>query len=318
MIWVLSGWVANMWKLVVQAKLLMAMVLLPLSAHSVTYMSAMGDSQWQVDSSIFECRLTHPIEYYGDAVFTRRAGEAQAFYLSEKTARMKTGKASLTSENPLWKPRGRKANLGLTPVVQGVKPLQLAEKMSQKVLAELHQGMRMVVTRKPWYGAEESMRVAMQPVNFRPAYREYLDCQASLLPVNFDQISRTAIYFPLGHDELAEKEKRKLDNIVLYVKADPSVSGYVIDGHTDGLGARADNLDLSQRRAEMVAAYLTSNGVDSNKISIRWHGERYPVATNRNRKGRAQNRRVTIRLDKGEMPTMPVASQKQELASSGG
>lgn len=307
-----------MWKLAAQVNVFMVMTLLPLMAHSVTYMSPMGDSQWQVDSSIFECRLTHPIEYYGDAVFTRRAGEAQGFHLLEKTARMKTGKALLTSENPLWKPYGQAADFGLTPVAKGDKPLKLNEKMSQKVLMELHQGMRMVVTRKPWYGAENSMRIAMQPVNFRPAYREYLDCQASLLPVNFDQIARTAIYFPLGHDELAEKEKRKLDNIVLYVKADPSVSGYVIDGHTDGLGGRADNLQLSQRRAEMVAAYLTTNGVDSDKISVRWHGERYPVASNRNRKGRAQNRRVTIRLDKGDMPTMPVASKKQELASVGG
>lgn len=304
-----------MWKLAAQVNVFIVISLLSLVAQSVTYMSPMGDSQWQVDSSIFECRLTHPIEYYGDAVFTRRAGEAQSFYLSEKTERMQAGKASLTSENPLWKDRGRAANFGLTPVTKGDKPLALNEKMSQKVLAELHQGMRMVVTRMPWYGAESSMRVAMQPVNFRPAYREYLDCQASLLPVNFDQISRTAIYFPLGHDELAAKEKRKLDNIVLYVKADPTVSGYVIDGHTDGLGSRADNLELSQRRAEMVAAYLTSNGVDGNKISIRWHGERYPVASNRNRNGRAQNRRVTIRLDKGDTPTMPVASKKQELAS---
>lgn len=307
-----------MWKFAVQVTLLAAAILLPTAAHSVTYVSPMGDSQWQVDSSIFECRLTHPIEYYGDAVFTRRAGEAQGFHLLEKTARLKSGKASLASENPLWKPSGQAVNFGLTPVVKGDKPLKLNEKMSQKVLMELHQGMRMVVTRQPWYGAEKSMRIAMQPVNFRPAYRQYLDCQASLLPVNFDQISRTAIYFPPGHEELAAKEKRKLDNIVLYVKADPSVSGYVIDGHTDGRGARAENLGLSQRRAEMVAAYLTSNGVDGDKISMRWHGERYPVASNRNRKGRAQNRRVTIRLDKGEIPAMPMASKKPESAAAGG
>lgn len=293
------------------------LVLVLISTHTaaVTYISPMDQSMWRVDSSVFACTLTHNIPFYGDAVFSQRAGESQTFFLAEQTTRMKTGKASIVSENPLWKPNGKPLDLGLLPVKRGEKPLQVNAQVSKRMLAELHQGMRMVVTRMPWYGAESSMRVAMQPVNFRPAYREYLNCQTSLLPVNFDQIARTAIYFPLGHDELAAKERRKLDNIILYVQADPSVSGYVIDGHTDGLGLRADNLDLSQRRAEMVAAYLTSRGVDSTKISMRWHGERYPVASNRNRAGRAQNRRVTIRLDKGDMPDIPVSKAKNELAA---
>ena len=287
------------------------MVVWASQVQSVTYMAPMDQSRWQVESSIFECRLTHSIPYYGDAVFFQRAGESQRFFLQEKTTRMQSGKASLVSEKPLWKPRGQTSNFGLTPVWRGEKPLKLNAKMSKRVLAGLYQGMRMVVTRMPWYGAETSMRVAMQPVNFRPAYREYLDCQTALLPVNFDQISRTAIYFPSGHDELAAKERRKLDNIVLYVKADPTVLGYVIDGHTDSIGARAENLALSQQRAEMVAAYLTTRGVEADKISIRWHGERYPVAGNRSRKGRGQNRRVTIRLDKGRSVVLPTAATQK-------
>lgn len=303
-----------MWKLCV----LIVLGLLAQASAAITYISPIDKSEWRVESSIFECKLSHNIPFYGDAVFFHRAGESQQFFLQEQTLRLESGKASLKSEKPLWKPVGTPLDLGLATVKRGKKPVKLNTQLSERVLTELHQGMRMVVTRKPWYGAESSVRVAMQPVNFRPAYREYLNCQTALLPVNFDQISRTSIYFPMGHDELAAQEKRKLDNIVLYVKADPTVSGYVIDGHTDSTGVRADNLALSQRRAEMVAAYLTTRGVDSGKISVRWHGERYPKASNRSRKGRAQNRRVTIRLDKGDMPSMPVASKTPQLAAAGG
>lgn len=283
-------------------------------ALSVTYAPDLDQSEWVAEGSVFECKLSHHIPYYGDAVFYRQAGELQEFYLDAKTSRLKAGKASVMAESPMWKPKKKARSLGLVPVNQGRRPVGLGRKLSQQILAELHQGMQVVLTRQPWYGAEESLRVAMAPVNFRPAYRQYLDCLTSLLPVNFEQISRTPIYFSSGQEELRASEKRKLDNVVLYVNADPSVTVFYIDGHTDSRGDRAENLELSKMRAEIVASYLASRGVDTSKIQTRWHGERYPVASNRSHSGRAKNRRVTIRLEKGEAPTLP--SRDPEMAQT--
>jgi outer membrane protein OmpA-like peptidoglycan-associated protein len=55
----------------------------------------------------------------------------------------------------------------------------------------------------------------------------------------------------------------------------------------------------------MVSEYLSLKGVPKDKITTRWHGERYQVETNRTRKGRAKNRRVTIRLEKADAAKVP-------------
>lgn len=278
---------------------------LAVQSWAVTYQTPMDESSWMVEGSIFECRMTHDIPFYGKGVFYKEAGEPATFDLKPATARFKTGKASLVSEAPVWKPKGNNVNLGLVSVSKGKDPLTLNETRSERILAELLAGQRIVITRKPWYGAESSARVVLSSVNFTGAYRQYVECLAALLPVNFRQIERTAIYFPSGKDRLRPSELQKLEHIAVYVKADPSVQSFYIDGHTDAVGNRGENLELSKKRAEMVAAILKEKGIPSDQIQVRWHGERYPVATNRTRMGRAQNRRVTIRLEKNGAPSVP-------------
>ncbi|GGD61229.1 OmpA family protein [Erythrobacter arachoides] len=67
-------------------------------------------------------------------------------------------------------------------------------------------------------------------------------------------------------------------------------------GHTDATGSDQYNLDLSRRRAESVANYLTSRGVARTRMETIGYGEQYPVADNTSESGRAQNRRVEIRI----------------------
>ncbi|MEE9102360.1 OmpA family protein [Pseudomonas sp. QE6] len=69
-----------------------------------------------------------------------------------------------------------------------------------------------------------------------------------------------------------------------------------IVGYTDSTGSRQHNMDLSQRRAQSVAAYLTSQGVDSTRVSTRGMGPDQPIASNADANGRAQNRRVEVNL----------------------
>ncbi len=67
-------------------------------------------------------------------------------------------------------------------------------------------------------------------------------------------------------------------------------------GHTDSTGSAQYNLDLSRRRAESVANYLVSRGVSRARIETIGYGEDYPIADNATEAGRAQNRRVEIRI----------------------
>jgi len=70
----------------------------------------------------------------------------------------------------------------------------------------------------------------------------------------------------------------------------------VVDGHTDSTGSDAYNQELSERRANSVAGFLRSSGVDSRRILAGGFGESQPIASNETSQGRAQNRRVEITL----------------------
>ncbi len=67
-------------------------------------------------------------------------------------------------------------------------------------------------------------------------------------------------------------------------------------GHTDSTGSDAYNQGLSERRASSVAGYLESRGVQSARVATRGYGESQPKASNATEEGRAENRRVEIRL----------------------
>jgi outer membrane protein OmpA-like peptidoglycan-associated protein len=69
-----------------------------------------------------------------------------------------------------------------------------------------------------------------------------------------------------------------------------------VEGHTDGDGSNAYNLELSQDRARAVADFLSDQGVDQRRLSIEGYGEMRPIATNATAQGKALNRRVEIRI----------------------
>jgi len=70
----------------------------------------------------------------------------------------------------------------------------------------------------------------------------------------------------------------------------------VVEGHTDGVGSDAYNQALSMRRARGARKFLVDNGLDGSRISVEGFGEKRPVATNDTADGRAQNRRVELRV----------------------
>jgi outer membrane protein OmpA-like peptidoglycan-associated protein len=87
--------------------------------------------------------------------------------------------------------------------------------------------------------------------------------------------------------------QRRLDPVIGALLVDRS-RNLVIEGHTDSRGSESHNLDLSQRRAETVRAYLIAHGYDSDRIQAHGIGRARPIADNGSPEGRANNRRVEI------------------------
>jgi len=294
--------------------LVMVLAVLPVVAGAATYTNAINDGQWRSISSVFECRLEQSVPFFGEVVFRTRAGEASGFYLRTRSARFQAGEAQLLSKAPVWMPEPSEQTLASVPVKRGNRPLWLGSQQAELMLSELNAGRELKLVKDSWYQAEESQpeRLAITGIGFRPEYRTYLDCLTGLLPANFEQVKRTALLFPAGvTDELNKKMIRQIDKMLELVKHDSKIRKFYVDGHTDAFGDRADNLELSKQRAELVNQYLVLRGVPEDWIVLRWHGERYPVASNGSVAGRAKNRRVSVRMERlEEVDVLPLASSQ--------
>ncbi|WP_306228847.1 OmpA family protein [Mangrovibrevibacter kandeliae] len=103
------------------------------------------------------------------------------------------------------------------------------------------------------------------------------------------------ITFPTDGDQIRADFYPVLNSVALVLnKFDQSI--VQVDGHTDSQGSDGYNLALSQRRAESVAQYLEAQRVDGRRLDVQGFGERQPIASNDTEAGRAQNRRVEVRI----------------------
>lgn len=103
--------------------------------------------------------------------------------------------------------------------------------------------------------------------------------------------------FKFGKTELPDEAKSKLDEMITQLKADPQGAFFEIEGHTDNVGSKDLNQKLGLERAEAVKMYLYEHHqIPLHKMNVISYGEDKPVAPNKTRAGRAQNRRVVIKV----------------------
>lgn len=105
----------------------------------------------------------------------------------------------------------------------------------------------------------------------------------------------TALAFKFEGDELSAPARKTLDDFATRLKSENKNVFIEIQGHTDNIGGNAFNLKLGEERAEAVRRYLNlKGGVALHRMSIISYGEAVPVASNKTRAGREQNRRVVL------------------------
>jgi peptidoglycan-associated lipoprotein len=103
--------------------------------------------------------------------------------------------------------------------------------------------------------------------------------------------------FKFGKAVMPDDAKAEIDTLVQKLKAEPNGAYLEIEGHTDSAGTPEGNYQLGLSRAENVKRYIyEQHQVPLHRINIISYGEDKPIAPNKTRDGRAQNRRVVIKV----------------------
>jgi outer membrane protein OmpA-like peptidoglycan-associated protein len=103
------------------------------------------------------------------------------------------------------------------------------------------------------------------------------------------------LLFDTGGASLKPGAELALNRLSDFLNANPQAR-IIVEGYTDSQGSEAYNQELSERRAQAVAASLEAKGVSNDRIQVVGRGKNFPVATNSTSAGRQQNRRVDIVL----------------------
>jgi peptidoglycan-associated lipoprotein len=124
---------------------------------------------------------------------------------------------------------------------------------------------------------------------------------------NIDKASKRLVYevvlsedqgnFKFGKTALPDEAKQKLDEMVAHIKQDPKNIYLEIEGHTDNIGAAETNEKIGLARAEAVKRYLYEQyQIPLHKMNVISYGKDKPIAPNKTKAGRAQNRRVVVKV----------------------
>ncbi len=270
-----------------------------MGAKAGNYSTPMDNTIWQVESSIFACKLTQPIPHFGSATFIDEAGLPLMLQIESPVLKKQADTITVFSAPAPWHPFGANIEHASNPVQDQAyrhEPgaTELLDKMSNGQWAQLD-----ILA-----NTQLKHRITLTSVGIADVIEPFSECRKTLLPVNFEQIKHTIVYYDSGQQGYRKDHHLLLQDMIAYILADPRVNRIEIDGHTDGIGDSLANRTLSMERSDTIRSLMLKRGITSSKITTRYHGDRYPIGSNNTVEGRAKNRRVEIRLYRDEKPKL--------------
>lgn len=121
------------------------------------------------------------------------------------------------------------------------------------------------------------------------------------------------VYFATNKDVIEKRSFGLLKQVALTIIAHPEIAKIRVEGHTDDVGGRVKNIDLSQRRAESVVKFLVKEGVAKDRLTPQGFAFDRPLVPNDSEKNRATNRRVEFMIVSDEPAPAPVSAPAPEL-----
>ncbi len=252
-------------------------------------------SSWTVVAAAQRCTLTHEIPRFGRARFEQQSGHRLQFSLLVDQPPIEDGTARIHAAVLPWTHGGQGRLLGNFTLHKGKTPLEVPREQAQRLYDELESGMKPVIEFSDWGDARDEVQVSLMPVRFRQALPEFLHCTAGLLQLDFEPLAEQTVLFTTNSTGLSRATRRVLEEVARKYRKQHDFR-IVLGGHADDRGTSGYNMDLSRRRADMVARYLRSRGVPSKAVDTRYFGAAEPLVAGSGEQVWARNRRVTVWL----------------------
>ncbi|WP_345072635.1 OmpA family protein [Hymenobacter fastidiosus] len=177
----------------------------------------------------------------------------------------------------------------------------LTDELTQYVTSDLEEGDYTVVLNE---GRQYAMYAAADKYLMKSLSFDYSD-KHSFDPLTLDiyleplragrSIVLNNLFFETNAFDLKPKSRTELNRLIQFMRQYQDVA-VEISGHTDDIGADADNMTLSQNRARSVYTYLIEHGVKAARLRYKGYGETRPLSANDTEQRRQQNRRIEFRI----------------------
>ncbi|NIY83667.1 OmpA family protein [Vibrio hepatarius] len=263
----------------------------------------MSFSNWTYQVEDLECYLGSADFSYGKFYFRLDEENKKITFIASLSQNgIKWGRAILKIKNAPWEKTLDIKSVSSISIAKSGSEFIFERNISQ-VLTSINQGKWMMLSLK---GSDSSVdqTITIPTVNIQEALQSFLSCRDRL--VKRDQLPKmpfldtrdreVVIHFAFGQRALSNEQKMRLRALYRYIVEDSRVIKVLVDGYTDNVGSSVANLTISRQRAELIAKQLNTLGLAEEKVEVRAHGLRYPIANNDTVTGRAKNRRVTLRL----------------------
>ena len=265
-------------------------------AAAMVYQSAVHEANWKIDQLPLSCSLKHEVIDFGQAVFHRENGEALQLSISTQDHPASQSSAELVIINTPWQNDIVSQKLMTLPVTYGQREFMVEGNAARKALSALQQG-QFVQLQYASQSSTQPVSVILSNVQFLPAMREFQECSDKMHPDSFADLQYFNVYFESEKAILDNSASQRMQRLADYLKVDSSISRIIIESHTDSFGRKELNTELSEKRAQVVQAFLIEQAeIDEGIIETHSYRDNKPVADNKTPEGRAKNRRTELRL----------------------
>ena len=185
------------------------------------------------------------------------------------------------------------AAITITDLQKDDRPIQLYSNQSDgKFMVILNKGKTYDVSVKSQGYTFYSTRIDLTGLKYYKEMKQ--DILLEPLQVGAKIILNT-LYFETGKYRILAESKYELQRVINLLDENPTMK-LEISGHTDNVGSRKFNMNLSRKRAHSVMSYLTGQGIERERFVAKGYGPNRPIEDNDTEEGRMKNRRVEVRI----------------------